>query len=122
MGGLALDELGYFSDKLVYVELRPNSEFVTISGISSVMKSHPNLQSLSHPVACLLAVYTLSGADYVSSFFGVSHHGAVKRFLNNISFICSDQELVLFEMRKDGYFEFCSLSLPACIKFIMCLY
>ena len=22
--GLALDELGYFSDKLVYVELRPN--------------------------------------------------------------------------------------------------
>ena len=43
MGGLALDELGYFSDKLVYVELRPNSEFVTISGISSVMKSHPNL-------------------------------------------------------------------------------
>ena len=59
MGGLALDELGYFSDRLVYVELRPNSEFVTISGISSVMKSHPNLQSLSHPAACLLAV-TLS--------------------------------------------------------------
>ena len=68
MGGLALDEPGYFSDKLVYVELRPNSEFVTISGISSVMKSHPNLQNLSHPVACLLAVYTLSGTDYVSSF------------------------------------------------------
>ena len=28
MDGLALDELGYFSDKLVYVELRPNSEFL----------------------------------------------------------------------------------------------
>ena len=45
MGGLALDKLGYFSDKLVYVKLRPNSEFVTISGISRVMKYYPNLQS-----------------------------------------------------------------------------
>ena len=107
---------------MVYVELRPNSEFVTISGISSVMKSHPYLQSLSHPAACLLVVYTLSGTDYVSLIFGMSHHAAVKWFLNNISFICSDQELVLFEMREDGYFEFCSLSLPASIKFIMCLY
>ena len=49
MCGLALDELGYFSDKLVYVELRPNLESVTISGISIVIKSHPYLQSFSHP-------------------------------------------------------------------------
>ena len=49
MCGLALDELGYFSEKLVYVELRPNLESVTISRISSVIKSHSNLQSLSHP-------------------------------------------------------------------------
>ena len=30
--------------------------------------------------------------------------------------------MVLFEIREDGYVKFCSLSLPACIKYIMCLY
>lgn len=91
MGGLALDEMGYFSDKLVCVELKSDSEFVAVSGSSRVMKSHPMLQKLSHPSACLLAVYTLSGTDYVSSFFGMSHQAAVKRFLHNIPLICSER-------------------------------
>ena len=46
----------------------------------------------------------------------------LKNGFEQYSLICSDQELVLFETKEDDYFEFCSLSLLACIKFIMCLY
>lgn len=80
------------------------------------------LSKLTRPASCLLSIYILSGSDYVSSFFGLSHHAILRAFLNNYEVICSDEELALF-VQSDGEMpQFKGLSIPACVKFILSAY
>lgn len=120
MYGLALCELGILKNKTVFVERKQNAEYVRIDTVREHMSNHPSLQYLRYPAACLLTVYTLSGSDYVSAVYGLSHEGAVKSFLHNVKLITAEEELVLFDEGLDN--RFASLSIASCIRFLLCMY
>ena len=122
MTGVALAELGHLHGKSVFVELRQSEQYVNVTKCNNVLHAHPSLQKLRFAASCLLAAYVLSGTDYVSSYFGVSHQAAVRSFCRNAIFICSHESLVAFRESPGQPTQFKSLSLPACAKFIACIY
>ena len=66
---------GYLEGKHVVVK-RGNSEEYVVGFVC--LKSLPCLRSITHPVTSIVALYVLTGCDYVSSFYRVTK----KQFLN----------------------------------------
>ena len=92
--GMALKEGGWLGDKVVYVEKTLNAEFVDICEIHNVIRSHPSLSRIPYPVNNVVALYILSGSDYVSSFFKTSKQVFLSAFVDSCSYICENGPLV----------------------------
>ncbi len=96
MYSLALMELGKFKlpsglDKLVAVELSLDREYVFINeGVKRVT----GVVNLQQPISCVsfLAIYLLSGSDYVSSFYGISYHRFISSFVDYSRFISTQND------------------------------
>ena len=89
---MALKESGWLGNKLVYVERTLNAEFVDI--LCEVY----TVKSLIHPWqeyhALLVALYVLSGHDYVSSLFKTSKQGFLNVITDNCKYIWESDPLV----------------------------
>ena len=70
--GVALLESGWLGDKQIYVEKNVHSEYLHINHLLQNVQSHPKLNAIPHVGNCLLAIYLLTGCDYVSSFYKTS--------------------------------------------------
>ena len=92
--GMALKESGWLGNKLVYVERTLNAEFVDICEVYTVIESHPSLAGIPYPLNSLVALYVLSGCDYVSSFFKTSKQVFLNAFIDNCKYICESGPLV----------------------------
>ena len=67
--GLGLWEAGWLANKLVIVQRGNSGDFVNISFGARLITDLAALQNVKFPVSTMVALYVLTGCDYVSSFF-----------------------------------------------------
>lgn len=78
--GLGLAEAGHLTVKNVYVKWGNSREFVHINMEVEEIAKHHKQNIITNPLSFLVALYILSGCDYVSSLFGFSKDGFFKFF------------------------------------------
>ena len=106
MYGLALYEQCHFQQKKVCVERVAGAEYVSIDSGCAIICGLPEFLELSqHQQACvsLLAIYLLSGSDYISGFFRLSSEFMLKVFVKYLSDIIKHGLLV--KMDHSGKIE-----------------
>jgi hypothetical protein len=84
MYGLSLYDQGHFQDKQVVVERATDAEYVDIRGGCAIVNQLPQFKDLAvrkQAWTTLLAIYLLSGSDYVSGFFRINHEFILKVFI-----------------------------------------
>lgn len=67
--GLALIELGLIHEKNVVIHQGLSSSFAYLNEGVKAINSLEQLKQIKYPVTCFVAIYILSGCDYVSSFY-----------------------------------------------------
>ena len=60
----------------------------------NVVGSHPSLPKIQYPINRLVALYVLSGSDYISSFFRTSKQVFINAFVDNCTYICNEGPFV----------------------------
>ena len=78
--GLGLSEHGYLAHKQVYVQRGYSGDFVDINLGTLLISQCPKLQTISYPVSSVVALYLLTGCDYVSSFYFCKKNKILKHF------------------------------------------
>ena len=87
--GLALMEQGYLEGKHVVVKRGNSEEYVDLNVGFVSLKSLPCLRSITHPVTSIVALYVLTGCDYVSSFYRVTKKQFLNVFFEHASYLSS---------------------------------
>ena len=100
--GMAFKESGWLRNKQVYVERTLNAEFVDICEIYNIVQSHPILSKTPYPLNSLVALYVLSGCDYISSFFKTSKQAFLTPFSEHCLYICENGPIVEMKDVEDG--------------------
>lgn len=59
-----------------------------------MLSQHPKLSALSHPVLSLVALYVLTGCDYVSSFYRCTKTSFLQTLIRDVGFICPNGNLM----------------------------
>ena len=67
--GLGLSELRLLEGKQVYVQRGNTDSFIDINNAVVLISNHDKLSRISYPALTLVAIYILTGCDYVSSFY-----------------------------------------------------
>ena len=66
--------------------------FVDINAGVQVISQHPSLEKLCYPVSTVVALYTLTGSDYLSSFFHKTKAKFLTALIENVDHICTHDE------------------------------
>ena len=85
--GLALMEFGIICDKLVFVKHGTSVKYSNLNDCVSSLTRIPSLAQIKYPVTSIVALYILTGCDYVSSFFRLSKSFFLELFVEN-AYIC----------------------------------
>ncbi len=67
--GLGLAEVGWLRGKHVYVKRGNVDSYVDINLCTQLIAAHPSFRNINYPVSSLVALYVLTGSDYVSHFY-----------------------------------------------------
>ena len=118
--GLGLQEAGHLRDKIIFVQRGNSGEYVDIQKASHAIANHPKLQTIRYPVTSVVAIYVLSGCDYVSSFYGCSKKKFLDTMLDNITYICDLPTNSLVTFSDTGTFN--NIDLTAWMKLICAVY
>lgn len=127
--GLALLERDKFNHrenipKQVCIELSYQREYVDINNCLLGLQNYNCLQRLSEQKlagSAILAIYLLSGSDYLSTFFGLSAKSFFQTFCSYVNHISPNEDLLIkTEQRKGTEFHF--LSENAFVKLVCCTY
>ena len=100
--GLGVYESGQLSGKQVYVQRGNTDSFIHIKA-TTLIRNHSILSKISYPVLSLVALYVLTGCDYVSSFYHCTKTKFLETLLDNIGFICPDGHFLKMEMGEFQY-------------------
>ncbi len=81
-------EIGWFENdretKKILIERQPYREYINLNTGIMQIANHSQLEHLSDKrvaSVCLLAVYILSGSDYVSRFYKYNHKHILRVFM-----------------------------------------
>ena len=87
--GLGILEIGWLRGKTVYVKRSSASipVFVNINSLVSAITTHEQFGKLVNPASSIVALYVLTGCDYVSSFYRCTKANFVATLLQNIEFV-----------------------------------
>ena len=85
--GLGLAEVGWLQGKQVYVKRGNVDSFVNINLAAQLITTHPSLSNTNHPVSSVVALYVLTGCDYLSSFYRCTKRNFLDTFLQNTEFV-----------------------------------
>ena len=121
MYGLALYEQGHFQDKNILVERAKGAEYVSINEGCAILNQLPLFTQLAQERQAwttLLAIYLLSGSDYISGFFRISHDFMMKVFLKYLPEVVSNGKLI----KTDHSGKFVGLAENAFTSFISFVY
>lgn len=80
----------WICNKYVVVKLGTSSCYVDLNIAVQNIGNLPNFSCIKHPVTSFVALYVLTGCDYVSSFFRVSKSTFLELFINNAVYICGE--------------------------------
>ncbi len=124
MYGLGLSEVSLLAEKTVFVQRGTyplENRYVHINLGARLIMEHPKFSQLRYPVSSLVALYVLTGSDYVSQFNYVTKERFFKCFLENWSHICGNgEELVLFS-QPGTYPEFDNVHRDTWLKLSLCV-
>ena len=65
----------------------PSTSSVQRRTAVNLITSHPVCRTLNNPVSSIVALYILTGCDYVSSFYRCTKHNFLDTLLTNAAFI-----------------------------------
>ena len=65
--GLGLCEAGWLRNKMVIVQRGNSGEYVNINLGTHLIQDFPSLHTVSNPVSTIVAMYVLTGCDYMSA-------------------------------------------------------
>ena len=123
--GMAYKGCEWLGNKTVYIERAIGSEYVDLNAISEAVLNHPKLKRVPFPMLSLVAVYILTGGDYISSFFKTSKQTFLTVFIENIEHICDGGTFVEAQsetvMGIEGYVLH-KLNLDAWVKLVCSVY
>ena len=94
VGGMGIMELEWLGDKNVVVKCS-HDVFVDINAGVKAISEHPALQKLKYPVGTVVALYTLTGNDYLSSFHYKTKAIFLTALIDNVDHICTVDEQLL---------------------------
>ena len=122
--GVALMDLHFFHpDKQIAVETQFNNCFVSINGLNSLIKSEPSLHKLSNwPSVAILAIYLLSGSDYVSGFYGLTANSILSSAMQHTAIILFDGKPFVGIEQSNGLCDFEGLSVEGFTRLFTCAY
>ena len=93
-----LETCSRLREKNLYVQRGNEESFIHINKAVSLVTTHPILSSISYPVLSLVALYILTGCDYVSSFYRCTKTKFLETFLTKLKFVCPDGYFLKMEM------------------------
>ena len=97
--GMAFLEYGWINNKEVHIEKSIGSEYAHLNAFLAAASSHPKLKAIRYPLSSLVAIYVLTGCDYISSLFRTSKQTFIKTFIDNIiQHICPEAIFVETEL------------------------
>ena len=91
--GLGLYEQ-HLQGKQVHVQRGNTDCYIDIRKATLLMSQHPKLSAIVYPVLSLVAIYVLTGCDYVSSFYRCPKTTFLETLIQNAGFICPDGHLM----------------------------
>ena len=127
--GIVLMEKGHFKDnkgvsKQISVKISFQNDYININKGLELLHNDERLQRLAEDNICasaVLAVYLLSGSDYLSAFFGFTSNNFFQSLCNFLDYISPDDApFVLTELKKGHN----TLYLPETgfLKLVCCTY
>ena len=85
--GLGIWEAGWLRHKPVMVQRGITNEYVNINLGARLIEDYPQLQHVPYPISTMVALYVLTGCDYVSSFKDTKQE-FISCFFRNVQYIC----------------------------------
>ena len=125
MYGLAILESGFLANKQVIIELSNEKEYVHLNNGLLCLKAHPSLQRVAMEQTAamsLLAVYLLSGSDYLSNFYNLSIKRILDALFKYIDHISSHEEPLIVTEKMEEKTIFKTISSRAYTKLMCCVY
>lgn len=116
--GLGLWEAGWIKNKRVIVQRGTTEEYVDINLGARLIEDFSPLSNVPYPISTLVAMYVLTGCDYVSSFFRHTKQNFFECFLSNIKYILNNS-LVSFVEDSNGHKVFESIVMEPCMFSIL---
>ena len=95
--GLGLWEAGWLKNKNVIVQRGNTGEYVNLNLSACIIQDFEKFHNVPHPISTLVALYVLTGCDYVSSFFKQTKQKVIESFISNVKYILNDEALVTFD-------------------------
>lgn len=86
--GLGLRELRFLEGKQTYVQRGNIDSFIDINHAVTLISNHQQLSTVSFPALTLVALYLLTGCDYISSFYMCTKIKFLEIFIQHQVFVC----------------------------------
>ena len=111
------------SNKTFAVEMNYESDFVSINDSCDLIHGNPTLSTLSnYPAVYILAIYILSGSDYISNFFRITSDHIFSCFLKYAQHISPDNDPLVEFTSTNGQPWLSKLSVSAFTRLFCCAY
>ena len=95
--GLAIYAARHLSGKNVYVQRGNSESYININRAATLISNHRVLSTTDYPVLTLVALYVLTGCDYVSSLYRCAKTKFLETLLDNIAFVFAEGPLLKME-------------------------
>ena len=119
--GLGLWEAGWLRHKQVVVQRGITNEYVYINLGARLIEDYPQLQHVPYPISTMVALYVLTGCDYVSSFFKHTKQEFISCFFSNLQYILQNESLT-FVKDGNGHKVFKGIVMDPWINLVKCIY
>ena len=123
MYGLAILEAGFLIDKDINIELCFGKEYIYLNTALTCIRTHGSLVELAvqrTAAMSLLAIYLLSGSDYLSNFYGLTIKKIVDVFFKYTDHISTPDDPLIVTEKTDGHTLFKRISLDGLSR-LMCI-
>ena len=120
--GLGLWEAGWLRNKLVIVQRGTTGEYVNINLGARLIKDFPSLKNVPYPISTMVALYVLTGCDYVSAFFKHTKQEFISCFFSNVHYILNNNSLLTFVQDGNGHQVFEGIVMETWLNLVTSVY
>ena len=117
--------LGFLIDKDITIELCFGKEYIYLNTALTCIRTHESLVELAvqrTAAMSLLAIYLLSGSDYLSNFYGLTIKKIEDVFFKYTDHISTPDDPLIVTEKADGHTLFKRISLDGFSRLMCCVY